>query len=414
MKDCKPTKLDLFAKWGLLILLSGVLIGTATACFLKLLDLVTNLRAHNGWLLYCLPLIGFLIALFYLKLNPSLGNGNALMIETFMKEDENGSKKDIPLLLAPLIFLSTLLSHLGGGSVGREGTAVQMGASIANQFKYWFSFNHSEQRLLICIGVSAGFAGVFGTPLAASLFALEFFSFKKAKWFFILPSLIVAYLSNFVCTSWGIHHEIYQIFPFSDYSFKTFNWIGLSGIIFGLASLLFIQSSHLFSKIFAFIKMPMLRPVIGGLIFVVVVLLTGQEKMLGLGLPVIQDAFVHQQFAFDFLIKLLCTTFILNAGFKGGEVTPLFFIGAVLGSALIAFIPLPISLLAGLGLIAVFGGATHCVLTAIVLGIELFGTEYAFYFSIVCSIAYLFSGSKSIYAERPIGKIKKAIAPYFL
>lgn len=396
MEQNQP-KINSYAKWGLLILLCGSLIGSAAAGFLWLLDLVTRLRVQHDWLLYCLPLIGLLIATLYLKFNPRISNGNSFIMKAFFKEEEAGSEKSIPFLLAPLVVLSTLLSHLGGGSVGREGTAVQMGASIASQFKQWFTLSHTENRALICIGISAGFAGVFGTPLAASVFALEFFSFKKTSWFFLLPCILAAYLSDTICTLWGIQHSAYNIQPFSDYSLRTMSWIGLAGILFGLAALVFIQSGHLFSKAFAKIKVAQWRPVIGGVIFTLFILLSGQEKMTGLGLPMIEDAFLHQQGAFDFLIKLLLTSFILSAGFKGGEVTPLFFIGAVLGSALIAYIPLPISLLAGLGLVAVFAGATHCVGTSILLGIELFGVDYTLYLLLVCSIAYCFSGSKSIY-----------------
>lgn len=410
------SKLTKLYKWFFLIPLCSLLIGSAAAGFLWSLDFVTKLNLTHSWLLLCLPLLGGFIALLYAKTEPKLGNGNSYIMAAFFKEEEEAETKKptLPFLLTPLVLIGTLFTHLGGGSAGREGTAVQMGASVASQLNRWVPLDKTEQRLLTCIGISAGFAGVFGTPLAASMFALEFFSFKKTKWFFILPSVGSAFLAHFVCTQWGIEHAKYTIHSFQDYSFSVLSWVAVSGIFFGLTAWLFIRSNHLFSNIFSKIKSPIFRPIIGGLIFTILILLTGQEKMTGLGLPMIQDAFIHQQGAFDFLIKLLLTSFILSAGFKGGEVTPLFFIGAVLGAALIGFIPLPISLLAGLGLVAVFAGATHCVFTAILLGIELFGIEYAFYFLLVCTIAYLFSGSKSIYEGRPLNSIKKAITPYFL
>lgn len=412
----RTTILTQLIKWTTILFVSGCLIGSASAGFLWTLDLVTDLSLHQSWLLYCLPLFGIIITVIYTKSRPELGNGNAFIILSFLKEEDGHptNKETIPFLLTPHVLFGTLLTHLGGGAAGREGTAVQMGASISSQMNRWFNLNRQEQRLLTCIGISAGFAGVFGTPLAAGLFALEFFSFKKTKWFFLVACLGSAFVADSVCLQWGIQHAQYQIAPFQNYSFTTIKWIVIAGILFGIAAMLFIQSSALFTKLFAKIKLQIIRPIIGGVIFIAIILLAGQEKMMGLGLPVIEDAFIHQQGRFDFLIKILLTSFILSAGFKGGEVTPLFFIGAVLGSSLISFIPLPISLLAGLGLVALFAGATHCVLTSIILGIEIFGIEYAFYIFLSCGIAYLISGKRNIYEGRPEGSIKKYISNYFL
>ncbi len=399
-------------KWIFLISATAVIVGTASAGFLNLLDFTTQIRVRNLWLIYSLPLIGLVVSFIYLKINPSLNNGNEYIIRNFL--NETGNEKPIPIALAPLVFAGTILTHLGGGSAGREGTAVQMGASIASQFNRWTKLDKPSQRLLTCIGVSAGFAAVFGTPLAASIFALEFFSFKKTKWYFILPTILTAYLAHWTCLSWGIEHPNYNIVAFNEYSIQTIGWIGIAGLIFGLTALLYLISTQLFTSIFSTIQYPPLRTLIGGMFIAALILLTHQEKLSGLGLTNIQDAFIHSQGNWDFLLKLLLTSLTLSLGFKGGEVTPLFFIGAVLGSILITFIPLPISLLAGLGLVAVFAGATHCLVSAMVLGIELFGSKYAVYIFIVCIVAYLFSGAKNIYAGRPNGWIKEKIQSYFL
>ncbi len=415
MISLDSSKLPKFYKWIFLIPLCSLLIGSTAAGFLWSLDFVTKLNLTHSWLLLCLPLMGGFVAFLYAKTGPELGNGNRYIIARFFKEESVETKKPtIPILLTPLVLIGTLFTHLGGGSAGREGTAVQMGASLASQMNRWFSLDKTEQRLLTCIGISAGFAGVFSTPLAAGLFALEFFNFKKTRWYFLIACLASAFIADAVCLQWGIQHAQNQIIPFDNYSFTTIKWVAIAGILFGIAAMLFIQSSALFTKLFAKIKLQIIRPIIGAVIFIAIILLAGQEKMMGLGLPVIEDAFIHQQGLFDFLIKILLTSFILSAGFKGGEVTPLFFIGAVLGSSLIGVIPLPISLLAGLGLVAVFAGATHCVLTSIILGIEIFGIEYAFYIFLSCGIAYLISGKKNIYEGRPGGSIKKYISNYFL
>ncbi len=400
-------------KWTIIILLTGLCIGAASAFFLWSLAIVTTFSKETPWLLYCLPILGLGITILYKKVNLKLSNGNHFIIESYFDEREDHHKPNIPFALAPLVLFSTLLSHLGGGSVGREGTAVQMGASISSQLNRWMNLNRIEQRLLTTIGISAGFGAVFGTPLAASIFALEFFNFRKTKWFFILPTLLTAYIADFVCVGLGIQHTQFEILHFPEYSLSTSGWIMIAGIIFGVAAFLFIQSGKLFASFFATFKSPFLKPIIGGSIYVLLVLITHQEKMIGLGVDTITDAFIHQQNSYDFLIKILLTSFILSAGFKGGEVTPLFFIGAVLGSALIAYIPLPLSLLAGLGLVAVFAGATHCIFTAIMMGIELFGVGFSYYIVLACAFAFLMSGSKNIYEGRPMGKIKKVTTNYF-
>ena len=405
-------KIQKIIKWGLLICATASIVGTASAGFLTLLDFVTQIRLKNVWFIYSLPLIGLLVNFIYLKINPSLNNGNEYVIRDFFNDTED--KKPIPIALAPLVFIGTILTHLGGGSAGREGTAVQMGASIASQFNRWTNLDKPAQRLLTCIGVSAGFAAVFGTPLAASIFALEFFSFKKTKRYFILPTILTAYLAHWICLSWGIEHANYNIVAFNDYSIQTIGWIGVAGLIFGITALLYLISSQLFTSIFSSIQYTPFRTFIGGILIAAIILFTHQEKFSGLGLTSIQDAFIHPQGNWDFLLKLLLTSLTLSVGFKGGEVTPLFFIGAVLGSMLIAFIPLPISLLAGLGLVAVFAGATHCLVSSMLLGIELFGVQYTLYIILACTIAYLFSGAKNIYLGRPNGWIKEKIQSYFL
>jgi H+/Cl- antiporter ClcA len=398
--------------WTCVIAGTGMIVGSSAAAFLFMLELATQTREGNPWLIYYLPLIGLIVSWLYLKINPTLSNGNESILKTYLQDA--GTNNKIALALAPLVFIGTILTHLGGGSAGREGTAVQMGASISYQFNRWTNLNAKEQRLLLCIGVSAGFGAVFGTPIAASIFALEFFSFKKTDWRFIIPTLLTALVADWTTTQWGIQHAHYQIVPFHTISFQDIGRIGIAGMLFGLVAAFYIWTSDSLTNLFSRIKYQPLRAFIGGAILTLFFIMTAQEKMMGLGLSTIADAFIHQQGQWDFLIKLLLTCFALSAGFKGGEVTPLFFIGAVLGSSLISFIPLPISLLAGLGLIAVFAGATHCLLSSIVLGIELFGIEFALPIIIASAIAYLFSGSKNIYPGRPKDLLKEKLYAYFL
>eukprot|EP00744_Colponema_vietnamica_P032209 GILI01052004.1.p1 GENE.GILI01052004.1~~GILI01052004.1.p1 ORF type:complete len:268 (-),score=-25.94 GILI01052004.1:2-805(-) len=262
--------------------------------------------------------------------------------------------------MAPLVLFGTLVTHLFGGSAGREGTAVQMGGAIADQFTPLFKLKPSDRKIMIIMGISAGFASVFGTPVAGAIFALEVLAFTKVSYKAILPSFLAAFVADYACTLWPVTHTHYAIATVPNLNLTNFTWTILVGVLFGLAAMLFSRSTHFFTAAFKrLIAYAPFRPLIGGAFIAFAVFLIGTTKYIGLGVPTIQDAFNIQLGSTDFLIKILFTSFTLGAGFKGGEVTPLFFIGATLGNALIWFVPLPMALLAGLGFVAVFAGAPH-------------------------------------------------------
>ena len=236
--------------------------------------------------------------------------------------------KAVPFKMAPLVYIGTILTHLSGGSAGGEGTAVQMGGAIAFPFSKWFKLNHEEKKTILIMGVSAGFAAVFGTPLAGAVFALELMGFKFIRWQSIIPSFAAAFIAHFICLSWNIEHSVYIVKSIPSINTQLVLWSLLSGICFGLTALLFSLSNHVFEKAFSFIQNKTLRPFIGGIIIALIIWLMGTTQYIGLGIPNILDAFEKPAGHYDFLIKLLLTSFTLSAGFKGGEVTPLFFIGA--------------------------------------------------------------------------------------
>jgi H+/Cl- antiporter ClcA len=215
------------------------------------------------------------------------------------------------------------------------------------------------------MGISAGFASVFGTPLAGAIFALEVMVLGRIRYEALLPSLLVAVIADFSCKAWHVSHTHYSIPKVPEIGPENFTWVLLAGILFGLAALFFSKAVHFFANSFkTVIKYPPLRPFTGGIIIALAVWALGTTKYIGLGVPTIVDAFSLNLPAYAFMLKLLLTTFTLGAGFKGGEVTPLFFIGATLGNALFLVFPLPMALLAGMGFVAVFAGATntpHCL-----------------------------------------------------
>lgn len=383
-------------KWILICVLIGILSGSASAFFLVSLEWVTQFRIHHDWIIWLLPIGGLLVGLSYYYWGESVVKGNNLLLEEY----EN-PQKVIPLKMAPLVLLGTLLTHLFGGSAGREGTAVQMGGAIADQFTKLFKLDNSERKILIILGISAGFASVFGTPLAGAIFALEVLYFSKINLKSIVLSFLVAYAAYFTVEFWHVKHTHYSIPVVPEISISTFAYVIIIGVLSGFAALLFSRSTHFWSSLFSKnIKYPPLRPFIGGIVLAIAIAGFGLTKFSGLGVPVIVDSFSNANPWYDFLLKILFTGFTLGAGFKGGEVTPLFFVGATLGSALSLIIPLPIAFLAGLGFLAVFSGATHTPIACTIMGMELFGIESGIFIAIACTIAYFSSGSVGIYKSQ--------------
>ena len=392
-------------KWLFISAIVGILAGSASAIFLVSLDWVTNWRENNVWIIALLPLAGLIIGLVYYYLGTDVVKGNNQLLEEF-----HSPKQVIPLKMAPLVLFGTLLTHLFGGSAGREGTAVQMGAAIADQFTSIFNLKPKDRKILIIIGISAGFASVFGTPLAGAVFALEVLILGRMRYEAILPSLLTAVIADYTCTAWGVAHTRYSIPMVPELTPQNFLWAILAGIIFGFAAMLFSVSTHFWTDLFkSRIKYAPLRPLIGGILIAAAVWLMGTTKYIGLGIPLIQSAFSEDLNSYDFLLKILFTSFTIGAGFKGGEVTPLFFIGATLGNALVWFVPLPIALLAGMGFAAIFSGATNTPIACTLMGIELFGTESALFIGIACVVSYFFSGHSGIYTSQIAGGPKHMI-----
>jgi H+/Cl- antiporter ClcA len=380
-------------KWILICLLIGICAGSASAFFLVTLEWVSQFREHNNWIIWLLPVGGLFIGWLYYRYGATVVKGNNLLLEEY----EN-PQKVIPIKMAPMVLLATLVTHLFGGSAGREGTAVQMGGAIADQFKFFFKLEDFDRRTLIVLGISAGFASVFGTPLAGAIFALEVLYFSKISLKSIILSFLVAYAAYFTVALWQVKHTHYHIPLVPEITLQIIPWIILASIVFGLAAMLFSRTTHFWGKLFAkTIDFPPLRPFVGGIILAIAFYFIGTTKYIGLGVPSIVEAFSTPNQSYDFLLKILFTGFTLGAGFKGGEVTPLFFVGATLGSALSLIIPLPIALLAGMGFVAVFSGATHTPIACTVMGIELFGYQSGIFIGIACIIAYFASGSIGIY-----------------
>lgn len=383
-------------KWLVLCLTVGLLSGMASALFLVSLQWVSTFRDRHLVLVWLLPIGGLMVGLLYHYFGKEVVKGNNLILEEYEQPKER-----IPLQMAPLVLIGTLLTHLFGGSAGREGTAVQMGSAIADQFSKVFPLTKAERRTLLIIGISAGFASVFGTPIAGALFAIEVLFFSKVSYRSLIPSFLTAFVAYYTVDLLHVQHTHYSIATVPALSFIHLAWVFPVGIACGLTALLFSKTTHFFSTLFSkYVAFPPIRPMIGGAVLVVSFYFLGTSKFVGLGIPTIVDAFQNPSEHFDFLWKLLFTCFTLGAGFKGGEVTPLFFVGATLGSALSGIIPLPVALLAGMGFVAVFSGATHTPIACTAMGMELFGVDCGIYIGLACLIAYFCSGSVGIYSSQ--------------
>jgi H+/Cl- antiporter ClcA len=396
--------IEFLLKWILVSLFVGSLSGSASAWFLIFLKWAGEYRNDHIWLITLLPVAGFLVALSYRYLGKDVQKGNNQLIEEIQKPN-----KLIPIIMAPLVLIGTVVTHLFGGSAGREGTAVQMGGSIADQLSKYFKFSEFERKLLIMSGISAGFASVFGTPWAGAIFALEIVVIGKIKAEAIIPTLLSACIASYVCDLWPVTHTDYQITEVPTLDIQNISLVILASVLFGLAAMGFSSGMHYLSSVFKkYIKNMLFRPVLGGAIVAGLGYLLGYQY-LGLGMPTIAESFTVQQDGEVFIIKLVLTIITLSAGFKGGEVTPLFFIGATLGSAISLVMPLPVSLLAGIGFVAVFSGATNAPLACAVMGLELFGIEAGVFIFIACFVAFYTSGNTGIYSSQIIGRKKHPI-----
>jgi H+/Cl- antiporter ClcA len=420
-----------FARWLLLSIPLGVVTGSAVALFLWSLDEVTRLRwATTGalglpWLLYLLPVAGVPVAALYTYLGKSSDRGHNLLVDEIHAPGAGmdpptpgGGPKSagVPARMAPLVLAGTLITHLFGGSAGREGTAVQMGGSLAATLARLVRLNAHDRRLLLMAGIAGGFGAVFGTPLAGTIFAMEVLAIGRISYDAVLPCLLTALIGDRVCTAWGIHHTNYRLDAFASLVHTPpaltpllTTQVTLAAFAFGIASILFVELAHALAALFKRVPHPLLRPVIGGMAVILLALLLGRDYLgLGVTSPFPHDVTILSAFTpggaspWSWLWKILLTAVTVSSGFKGGEVTPLFFIGATLGNTLAALMGAPVDLFAGLGFVAVFAGATNTPLACTIMAVELFGSAALPHFAIACFIAYFISGHRSLYSAQRV------------
>jgi len=380
-----------------LALLVGTMAGSASALFLTLLARATEAREAHWWIIWLLPLAGALTGWLYARFGQESGRGSQLILEEI-----HAPAQKLPRGMAPLVLIATLLTHLFGGSAGREGTGVQMGAALADQLSAPFRLKAEERRLLLVMGLASGFGAVFGTPLAGAVFGVEILKRGHMRTSALFPALLASMAGHFVCLAWGTRHHVYEIGALPSLTPSSLGWALLAGVAFGLLARLFLGATHLATDwLRKRVPHPSLRPFLGGLAVAILAAIFQTHRYLGLGDPVIRASFVESTLAWwDPFAKILFTAITLGSGFKGGEVTPLFFVGSTAGHALSAWLPLPTATLAGLGFVSVFAGAANAPLASTLMAVELFGGNVAGLAAVSCLASSLLSGERSLYEGR--------------
>ena len=394
-----------FLKWSFYGGIVGILCGMASAIFLHGLDWVTDVRENHKEIIYFLPIAGVFTSYLYMKFGKNSSRGNNLILEEIQNK-----KEEVPLRMGGLVLISTLISHLFGASVGREGTAVQMGGSFASTIAKIFKLNERDRKIILMSGISGGFGSVFGTPLAGAIFGMEVSAIGAIKYEALIPCFMASFIGDIVTQALFVHHTKYMIGAVPTVTIIVLVKVLIASAVFGIVAAIFSEAIHFFKRVFAkYIKNPLLRPFVGGVIVIVLTAIVGTSIFNGIGVKTIKDAFTVGVNPLTFAGKILFTSLSLGSGFQGGEVTPLFYVGATLGDTLSGILDLPMAFLAGLGLIGVFAGASNTPIACFILGIELFGSEGMVYFFIVSILSYMFSGHRGIYTSQMVATAKSKL-----
>ena len=384
------------AKWTLLSVVVGGLCGAVGAVFHLSVHYASETREAYPWLLWCLPLAGLMIVGAY-KLMGTEGLGTNDIIDA-VHED-----KRIPFLLLPSIFLGTLLTHLCGGSAGREGAALQIGGTLGQRVGRFLRLDDQDLRVATLSGMAACFSALFGTPLTAVIFAVMGISVGTLYHAALLPCLMSALAAFGVSLALGVEPTRFAVAA-PEIAVGTFVRVLPLAVLFALVSILFCTfihaAEHWMQRRF---PNPWVRVALGGFAVIALTYLAGTRDYNGAGMEVISAAIergtVHPA---AFLLKLLFTAVTLGAGFKGGEVVPSFFVGAAFGCTAAPLLGLPAGFGAALGLVSVFCGVTNCAIASVFLSVELFGAEGLLYFALACGLSYFLSGYSGLYSSQTI------------
>lgn len=389
-------------RWVGLATVVGVLAGLSSAMFLVSLDWATDTRRDQPWVLWLLPLAGFVVGLLYWAVGGTTARGNNLVIDEIHEPTAW-----LPRRMAPLVFASTIVTNLFGGSAGREGTALQMSASLSDGvFRRIIPVAAPDRRVLLIAAISGGFGAVFGVPVAGAVFGLEVHSRGRIRHDAIVPAMAASFVGDRVVHALGVPHLPVPVFGAVDLDLLLLLKVVVAAVAFAWTADVFIVATHAVRDVLArFVTWPPFRPLIGGSVVVAMTVAIGTRDYLGLSLPLITDALAGGAgiATFAFAGKLVFTAVTLGSGFQGGEVTPLFVIGSTLGATLAVAMGAPVPLFAAIGFVAVFAAATNTPIACTIMAVELFGGSVIVPVAIACILSYALSSDRSIYTSQRTG-----------
>lgn len=388
-----------YCKWLVISLLFGIVMGLICAAFYHCLDFLTRFREGHDEIIWLLPVAGLAIALLYKVFDKSTGEHKGTnMVLAAVNADEQ-----IPFRMTPLIFISTLVSHAFGASVGREGAALQMGASLGSTLAKALRVNDNDKRILIMTGMSAAFAGLFGTPITAAIFSMEVISVGIMYYAALVPCTIASLTSVYVSKLLGVVYLDYKLTVIPEFTPFTAGMTMILGVLCALVSILVCVSLTLAEKVMNTVfNNTYIKIFVAGTAISLLTLLVGNQDYNGFGAGIILAATMGKAVWYAFLLKLLFTVISLSGGYKGGEIIPSLFIGATFGCVMGPILGMPAGLCAALGMIAVFCGVSNSPVASFVMGMELFGGKGIWFFAMVVAVSYMLSGYYGIYKSQLI------------
>lgn len=386
-----------FVRWILIAIVLGTLGGVVGTVFHHFIEEVTHVRTEHEWLLYCLPIAGLLIVWLYrvsgLKEDPGT---NWVFVSTQTKDT-------VPLRMLPLIFVSTLLTHLTGGSAGREGAALQVGGSLGSIVGKGFKFKWEDINITILCGMSAVFSAMFGTPIAAAVFSIEVVIVGAVQYAALVPCILSAVVAKYISNLMGSESTIYTVNLSVEISPELMIKVILIGVLCGFLSILFCilmhQTGQLLKK---WMPHPYIRVFVGGCVIILLTLLIGSRDFNGAGTHMIERSFTGTVVWYAFLVKMIFTAITIGSGFKGGEIVPTLFIGATFGCTIAPMLGMDQGLATAVCMIALFCGVVNAPLASIILAIEMFGTGDIVFFAVACAVSYVCSRYYSLYSSQTI------------
>lgn len=386
-----------FFKWIFLAIITGLIVGGSSSAFAGCVREATAFRNSHLWIFMLLPVSGVLIVFMYRKMGRD-DRGTNQVLSTIK------SKDDVPLRSAPLIFVSTILTHLTGGSAGREGAAIQFGGSIGNQIGRIIKLDEADHHVIIMCGMSAAFAAVFGTPMAAAVFAMEVVSVGVMYYTALLPCVIASLIASKFAAGIGVHPELFHVTQIPELTVENGIKMAIIAAGCGLLSILFCITLKWTSIFYdRFLKNPYIRVVVAALVVIIITMILNTRDYMGAGSDLISRAIENGQARpLDFFWKLILTAITMRAGFRGGEIVPSFCIGATFGCVAGSILGISPSIAAACGMVALFCGVTNCPITSMLIAFELFGFSGVSYYLIAVAISYALSGYYSLYKDQTI------------